>query len=66
MQQAIPWEKIKALETEIRQLKSVGKRSKKKLAKKGADSLFGLLKGIRITEKDIREAKKSLFPYDYK
>lgn len=65
MQQAIPWEKIRALEKEIKQLKGIYKKPKRTV-KKGADNLLGLLKGIKITEKDIEDAKKSLFPYDYK
>lgn len=67
MQQVIPWEKIKALETEISQLKSAGKKhlgkKEKKTAGKKKDSLWGLLKGITFTEEEIDEAQKAIFDF---
>lgn len=61
--QQIPWEKIKSLEEEIKTLKSLGKTSnaKKKAKGKPFNSLYGILKGIKFTEKEIKEAQKALF-----
>lgn len=70
MQQNIPWEKIHALEEEIKALKALGKPEpkKKKKTKPKKDPLFGILKGVKISddefEQAFKEAKKSLFPYD--
>jgi len=49
--------KLEKLEKEILKIKKGGKF---KLPKK-LISLKGILKGIKITEKDIQKAKKSLF-----
>ncbi len=49
--------KLEKLEKEILKIK---KGSEFKLSKKPI-SLKGFLKGVKITEKDIQEAKKSLF-----
>lgn len=67
MQQSIPWEKIHSLEEEIKALKSLGKKpvAKKKLATP-FNNLYGILKGVKVTEKDFKEAEKSLFPYGTK
>lgn len=55
--QTIPWQKIKALEQEIKQLKSVNKPSKKGKGK----FLYGILKGVKVSEKDFKEAEEALF-----
>lgn len=55
--QTIPWQKIKALEEEIKQLKAVNKPAKKTQGK----SLYGFLKGVKVSEKDFKEAEKALF-----
>lgn len=63
MQQSIPWEKIKALEEEIKALKAFGKPEpkKKKKTEPKKDPLYGILKnafkGIKVTEKDLEEAE---------
>lgn len=57
--QTIPWQKIKALEDEIKALKSINKPMKKSKSK----SLYGILKGVRVSEKDFKEAKEALFPH---
>jgi len=44
----------------------VNLKSKKKMDKKPFNSLYGFLKGVKITEKDFRDAEKSLFPYGTK
>lgn len=59
MQTTIPWQKIKSLEEEIRQLKSINKPSKKTKGK----TLYGILKGVKVSEKDFQEAEKVLFPH---
>lgn len=64
MQQYVPWEKIKALEEEIKALKSLGKKTtaKKKPSKKGhIQNLEGILKEVKIPYKDFQEAKKIWF-----
>lgn len=60
MQQQIPWEKIKALEEEIKALKSLGqmKVPKKKLKK---DPLYGILKGVTLSEKEIDKGIKGFY-----
>ncbi len=59
--QQVPWEKIKALEEEIKALKALGKPESKKKTKAKKDPLYGFLKeafkGIKITEKDLKEAE---------
>ena len=62
-QQYIPWEKIKGLEKEIKALKSLGKKVAKKKAKDKKDSLYGILKGITFSEKEIEEAQKAIFNF---
>ena len=57
--QTIPWQKIKALEDEIKQLKSVNKPVKKTKGK----SLYGILKGVKVSEKDFKDAEESLFTH---
>lgn len=59
MQTTIPWQKIKALEEEIKQLKAVNKPVKKTQGK----SLYGFLNGVRVSEKDFEQAEKALFPH---
>lgn len=63
MQTIIPWQKIKALEDEIKALKSLGKKQTKKSVKK--DSLKGILKGVHATWKDFQEVKKMWFDEDH-
>lgn len=68
MQQSIPWEKIKALEEEIKTLKSLGEKpkAKKNLTDKSKpSSIEGILKGIEFTEEDFKEAKKIWFDEDH-
>ena len=60
--QSIPWQKIEALEKEIGQLKTV---SKKKV-KTTKSNLKGLLKELEFSEKEIEEAKHSLFSFSSK
>lgn len=61
--QTIPWDKIKALEDEIKALKSLGDKpaAKKKVLKAKKDPLKGILKdalkGIKVTEKDFEDVK---------
>ena len=60
--QNLPWQKIEALEKEIGQLKAVSKKN----VKASKDNLKGLLKGLEFSEKEIEEAKHSLFPFSSK
>lgn len=60
--QTIPWQKIKALEDEIKALKNLGKKSKAAKVRKPFNDLYGILKGVKVTEKDFKEAEKRLFP----
>ncbi|MBI2019987.1 hypothetical protein HYS94_01035 [Candidatus Daviesbacteria bacterium] len=67
--QNLLWQKIEGLQKEIKVLKKLAKEqekpAKKKVKKNGhMKSLYGILKGVKISEKDFQEAKKSLFPYD--
>lgn len=63
MQQHIPWEKIHALEEEIKALKALGKPEpkKEKKTKPKKDPIEGFLadafKGKEITEEDLEEAE---------
>ena len=57
MEEIMLEEKLEHIEKDIQELKNLLKHSDKKPAK-----LAGVLKGIEITEEDIAEAKKSLFP----
>lgn len=59
MQTTIPWQKINALEDEIKQLKSVNSPTEKYRGK----SLYGILKGVKVSEIDFKEAKEALFPH---
>lgn len=71
--QHIPWEKIKSLQKEIDQLKSLNDpstaMSKKRLAKKNISkktkplSIEGMLKGITFSEEEIEEAQKKVFDF---
>lgn len=55
-------QKIESLQKEINQLKAL---SKKHTSKKGiGDSLYGIFKGLKVSQQDFNAAKKSLFPYD--
>jgi len=68
MQQYIPWEKIKALEEEIKALKGMGKKpvAQKRSSKKGhISSLEGILKGVKIPYKDFQEIKKIWFDEEH-
>lgn len=60
MQQIIPWEKIKGLEKEVKALKSLGKKSSKMGEK---DPLYGILKGIKFSEREIEAAQKAIFNF---
>ena len=57
MQTEFLTKKIELLERELASLKSEAKKPKHPV------SLKGILKGVKITEEDIAEAKRSLFPY---
>lgn len=59
--QQIPWQKIKGLEREIRDLKNMGKKKYPK--KKSKDPLYGILKGIKFSEKEIDEAQIKIFDF---
>ncbi len=68
MQTTIPWQKIKALEEEIKQLKSINKPSKKTkgkslygILKAKPSDIEGILKGVQSSWKDFQEAKKIWF-----
>jgi len=63
--QNIPWQKIEALEKEINQLKNKPK-TKFTSASTIDLKLKSIFKGLKVSEKDIGEAKKSLFPYSSK
>jgi uncharacterized small protein (DUF1192 family) len=59
MEQQFVARRIATLEQEIQRLKIVIHPS----TKKKIVSIKGLFKGMRITEQDLQEAKKSLFKY---
>ena len=64
--QNIPWQKIKALEEEIKALKSLGKKTKaqKKTSKSGSKSLYGIIKDApEITWEEFQQTKKVLFTH---
>ena len=61
--QTVPWQKIQALQEEIKRLKINLSISKKKNKK---ETLFGILKGVKISEKDINQAKSKIFSYTLK
>lgn len=65
--QTVPWDKIKALEDEIKALKSLGEKpaAKKKASKAKPSSIEGILKGVEFTDEEIEEAKKIWFDYDH-
>lgn len=67
MQQHVPWEKIHALEEEIKTLKALGKPEpkKKKKTKPKKDPIEGILKGIKFTDEDFEEAKKMWFDEEH-
>ena len=54
MQQQIIWEQPES------------QKSKKKVEKLPFNTLYGFLKGVKVTEKDFQQAEKSLFPYGTK
>lgn len=55
--------KIEHLEKEIKELKMLLKKgSKKTIGKKS--TLAGIWKGLKITDKELEEAKKSPFDFD--
>ena len=55
-------QKIKSLETEIKALKRLDKKTRvKKKGKKS--SLYGILKGVRFSDEEIEEAKKAIFDF---
>lgn len=57
MEQAILTKKIESIEKDLESLKTaILKKSKNTVV-----SLKGILNGIKVTEKDIDKAKKSLF-----
>lgn len=41
-------------------------KNKKNTEKKSFNTLYGFLKGVKVTEKDFKQAEKSLFPYGTK
>ncbi len=57
MEEIMLEKKLEHIEKDIQELKKLLKHANNKPAKLG-----GILKGMEITEKDIAEAKKSLFP----
>lgn len=78
MQTIIPWQKIKALEEEIKVLKSLGKKEavKKTTKKSKVKSLYGILKtepssiegilkGVNSTWEDFEEVKKMWFDEEH-
>lgn len=56
-------QKIQDLQKEIDALK---KTSKGKVTETKTTKIGGILKGIDFSEEEIREAKRSLFPYSSK
>lgn len=56
--QNIIWQKIEALQQETVALKNLSRENKAKKVKKGAGSLYGILKGVKFSWKDFMEAKK--------
>lgn len=70
MQTTIPWGKIKALEDEIKALKSLGQKAsaKKIVSKAKKNPLKGFLKGINISDEEIEKAledSKTKFDLDH-
>ena len=63
--QNIPWQKIEALENEIEHLKNKSKKKSAKSANKDL-KLISIFKNLSFSEKEISEAKKSLFPFSSK
>ena len=55
-------QKIQALQKEIDALK----KTSKKAAETKPTKIEGILKGIEFTEKEIKEAKRSIFSYPSK
>lgn len=54
--QNIPWQKIRALEEEIKALKTLGRKTKPK-----KNPLKGILKGVKFSDEDFEEAEKIWF-----
>lgn len=68
--QNVPWDKIHALEEEIKALKKLGEpEKKKKSGKPKKDPIEGMLtdafKNIKITEKDFEEVEKMWFDEEH-
>ncbi|MBI2040124.1 hypothetical protein HYT18_03555 [Candidatus Microgenomates bacterium] len=72
--QTIPWQKIKALEDEIKVLKNLGKKQVKKTTKKDSlkgilkakpSSIEGILKGVNVSWKDFQEVKQMWLDEDH-
>lgn len=64
--QKIPTEYlIKELDFVIQKAAKIKKILANKKPKKKPSSLYGMFKGLKISDKDIEDAKKSLFPYAY-
>lgn len=61
--QHIPWEKIKSLQKEIDQLKSLNDPSTAMSKKTKPLSIEGILKGITFSEEEIEEAQKKIFDF---
>lgn len=57
-------EKLNNIEKKIELILEELKETKSLVQKKTFGSLCGILKGIKISERDIKEAKKSLFKTD--
>ena len=56
--QTMLWQKISSLEDEARMLKSLQK--KMSVPKRAKHPLFGILKGIPFTEKEIDQAQRNV------
>lgn len=59
--QTIPWQKIKVLQEEIKQLKSLKKQ--RRTVKHTKDPLYGILKNTKFSEADINEAQQEIFSF---
>ncbi len=53
--------RVRAIEREVKELKKLVSGKPPRAAK----SLFGILKGLEVTDEDIEEAKRSLFKGAY-
>lgn len=61
--QQIPLAKIESLENEVKTLKTLGQKPSRKRGQKSKPSnIEGILKGIKFTEEDFKEAE---FQFNY-